>query len=394
MAWNLPAGARFVIERLEENGYHADIVGGCVRDLLRGVTPNDYDITTDATPEQMLAVFSDVRTIETGLRHGTLTVLYEHEPYEVTTYRTEGSYTDHRHPDGVHFTHRLSDDLCRRDFTVNAMCYHPTRGITDLYGGQHDLQARLIRCVGDAERRFSEDALRMLRALRFSAVLDFAIDDEASRVIHQNKHLLRAVSAERVYIEIKKLLGGVRAGEVYAAFSDVFEELMPSLVGVPQDAAAWDRLPSASLRFATLFAHASDACARFADACNRLRVENSWRHLGEQLLPYATIPTDDQRDLLILLYKFGQTSTEQLLSLRFALGVDAANKTENVRALLQSGAIYRLCDLAVDGSDMLACGLRGTSVGQALQALLLAVMDGAVPNEREALLSYVQNLKL
>ena len=181
-AWTmqLPEGARFILRTLSENGHEGYCVGGCVRDALLGLQPKDYDICTDASPEEMQRIFAGQRVIETGLKHGTLTVLYDGEPYEVTTYRVDGDYADHRHPDTVTFVRELSADLARRDFTVNAMAYNPERGLVDLFEGRKDLESRVIRCVGEAYRRFDEDALRILRALRFAAVYGFSIEEETA----------------------------------------------------------------------------------------------------------------------------------------------------------------------------------------------------------------------
>ena len=197
----LPADAEEIIHILAGKGHRADVVGGCVRDFLMGKTPHDYDMATDATPEEMKAALGDRRLIETGIRHGTLTVLLHGTPYEVTTYRVDGGYADHRHPDAVSFTKDLKEDLARRDFTVNAMAYHPTYGYTDPFGGEDDLAAHTIRAVGDPYRRFDEDALRILRALRFAATLDFETEPVTAAALRAKAPLLFAVSVERVDTE-------------------------------------------------------------------------------------------------------------------------------------------------------------------------------------------------
>ena len=202
----LPDGVKAIIDILGRHGHRADVVGGCVRDSLLGKEPYDYDVTTDATPDEMIDIFRDFRTVPTGIKHGTLTVLVDGTPYEITTYRRDGDYRDHRHPDSVTFTEKIADDLSRRDFTVNAMAYNPTDGLTDLFGGQADLKAHLIRAVGDPTRRFDEDALRILRAVRFSATLGFRIEEGTARAAHDGAHLLSFVSGERIYTEIKKLI--------------------------------------------------------------------------------------------------------------------------------------------------------------------------------------------
>ena len=179
----LPRTVSALIARLEQAGYSAYAVGGCVRDSLLSLEPHDWDLCTSARPEEMLEVFRGERVAETGLKHGTLTVIMDHVPYEITTFRTDGSYTDHRHPDSVSFVREVAGDLSRRDFTVNAMAYSPRTGLVDLFGGREDLERRVIRCVGVPRERFTEDALRILRALRFASVFDFSLDPETEEAL-------------------------------------------------------------------------------------------------------------------------------------------------------------------------------------------------------------------
>lgn len=203
MVINMPAGAEEIINCINKAGFEAFIVGGCVRDCLLGRMPNDWDITTSAKPEQVKALFR--RTIDTGIQHGTVTILIGDEQYEVTTYRIDGDYSDGRHPDDVTYTSLLSDDLRRRDFTINAMAYHPSTGLVDLFGGVDDLDKKIVRCVGNAEDRFGEDALRMMRAIRFAAALGYSIDDETYNAIIKLHANLSKVSAERIRVEMEKL---------------------------------------------------------------------------------------------------------------------------------------------------------------------------------------------
>ncbi len=204
MKITMPSKAAYIISKLQSRGYDAYIVGGCVRDSLLGNEPADWDITTSAKPEQVKALFP--RTIDTGIKHGTVTVMMDKEPYEVTTYRIDGCYEDHRHPSQVTFTRDLREDLMRRDFTINAMAYNDTDGLVDLFGGAEDLHRRKIRCVGSAQERFDEDALRMLRAVRFSGQLNFEIEDDTLHAIEEKYPLLAEVSAERIRMELMKLL--------------------------------------------------------------------------------------------------------------------------------------------------------------------------------------------
>lgn len=204
MTLTIPSKVEFIIKRLEEHGFEAYAVGGCVRDSILGRTPNDWDITTSALPEQVKALFN--RTIDTGLQHGTVTVMLEKEGFEVTTYRVDGEYEDGRHPKEVTFTACLEEDLKRRDFTINAMAYNPSRGIVDMFHGVEDLENQVIRCVGNPIERFTEDALRILRAVRFSAQLGFSIEDETTKALRALAPNLKLVSAERIQVEMMKLL--------------------------------------------------------------------------------------------------------------------------------------------------------------------------------------------
>ena len=204
----LPREVSGLIDRLEEAGYSAYAVGGCVRDTLLSLHPHDWDLCTSARPEEMQAVFRGERLAETGLKHGTLTVVIDHHPYEITTFRTDGTYTDHRHPDSVTFVEDVSGDLARRDFTVNAMAYSPRTGLVDLFGGRRDLENRVIRCVGTPADRFREDALRILRALRFASAYDFTLEAETDKALRLLAPTLKTVAAERIQAELLKLLCG------------------------------------------------------------------------------------------------------------------------------------------------------------------------------------------
>ena len=232
---SLSRGAKFAIARLESRGYEAYAVGGCVRDSLLGQAPHDWDLTTNATPDETAAAFADCRVVETGKKHGTVTVLDRGEPLEITTYRRDGAYADNRHPVSVTFSKTLSDDLSRRDFTVNAMAYHPSRGLVDLFGGKEDLQNGVIRCVGNAETRFHEDGLRILRAIRFASVLDFSLEAETARAIHICVFLLDNIARERIREEWTKLLLGKAADRILRDYPDVISEIFPEVVPSPLD---------------------------------------------------------------------------------------------------------------------------------------------------------------
>ena len=225
----LPNGAMFIIDRLSNHGERADAVGGCVRDYLLGKPSDDYDITTSATPGRIEEIFSDCRLVETGIKHGTVTIVLSDGRYEVTTYRRDGEYLDNRHPASVTFTDKLSDDLSRRDFTINAMCYNPRDGFTDLYGGREDLSGGLIRAVGDPRKRFTEDALRIMRAVRFASTLDFSLDEPTDGAARALAPLLANISRERIYVEWHKLLSGKAAFRILTAYPEVIAIAIPEL---------------------------------------------------------------------------------------------------------------------------------------------------------------------
>ena len=225
----LPIYVQTALQKLNTAGHKAYIVGGCVRDSLIGRTPNDWDITTDALPEQIIAIFANDRVIPTGIQHGTVTVLLDGQPLEITTYRIDGKYSDNRRPDSVSFTQSLQEDLLRRDFTINAMAYHPKIGIVDCYSGLADLSSQRLVCVGDPEKRFAEDALRILRALRFSAQFGFSIEKMTAKAIHRLAPLLRGISAERIQAELSKMLCGEHVRSVMLNYSDVLSVILPEI---------------------------------------------------------------------------------------------------------------------------------------------------------------------
>ena len=225
----LPDTVQKILFQLNKAGFSAYIVGGCVRDCLCGIQPADWDICTSALPQQTKAVFSDNSVIETGIQHGTVTVLMDGEPFEITTFRIEGSYSDGRRPDSVSFSTDVTQDLSRRDFTINAMAYHPTEGFIDPFGGKSDLEQNRLRCVGDPVQRFSEDALRIMRGLRFLSRFGFEVDPSCDAALHRCKHLLTHVSAERIFSELCKLLCENHVEQVLLNYSDILFEILPEL---------------------------------------------------------------------------------------------------------------------------------------------------------------------
>ena len=392
-----------IIEVLRRHGHRADAVGGCVRDFLMGKEPFDIDITTSAKPEEMKAIFAGEKTIETGIKHGTLTLLLHGVPYEITTYRVDGEYADHRHPTEVIFSETLAEDLARRDFTVNAMCYSPSEGLTDLYGGRRDLENKIIRAVGEAERRCTADALRILRGLRFSATLGFAIEEETAAAMRKCAHLLSFVSAERVLVEWKKLLGGREARRVLSEYKEVLSVALPFLSDVPTE-----RLPdlenlSAEERMLLLFAlmpsSEESLAARFAVAALALRSDRAFIRRGMAVLSHLfDADKKDEESLCLLLHHLGEDGAKTVLSLRRALASAeereaATSRMADLNRLIEKNPCVSLASLAVGGKELASVGLRGVAIGEALSYLLFEVMGGRVENEARALLSHLAKRK-
>lgn len=387
----LPENVKYIINKLRAAGHRADIVGGCVRDFLRGVLPSDYDITTDATPEEMEEVFRDERVIKTGIKHGTLTVIIGGEPYEVTTYRVDGNYTDNRHPDSVTFTKELSGDLSRRDFTVNAIAYNDIDGYTDVFGGLRDIENKIIRAVGDPVVRFSEDALRILRALRFSATLGFKIEEETAKAIHTEKGRLKNVSAERVFTEWKKLIGGIYAYELISEYPDVIGDIL-GIEGEIKLPKKEDFLSAdANIREMSIFAMNSGEAAkeRFLSSMARLKADNKRRDFGEDVLENLGTRCENFLGITLLLIKSSPEVAEGVISLSELVTGKKTKAKEILQNLLQNGVCYRIGQLKIDGNDLKSLGISGRKIGEILNRLLLDIAYGKVKNEREALIKFV-----
>lgn len=437
----IPAYARKALELLEAAGFEAWCVGGCVRDALRGTEPHDWDICTSAMPDEMMKVFGKHRTIPTGLKHGTLTVIINGEQVEITTYRCDGDYTDHRRPDSVKFVRDIKSDLERRDFTMNAMCVDLRGNILDLFGGREDMQKGIIRCVGEPEKRFDEDALRIFRAVRFAAKTGFEIEEKTAKAALDMRGDLKNVSEERLYSELKALLVQPYAGKVLLEYKEIIGEVIPEAAacfGFKQNnphhcydvwehiAHSVDNVPAdETLRLAMLF-HDIEKPAMFTEDANgishfkghplessktadkilrRLKSDNRTR---ERVC--AFIAEHDNRlpplrkAVRRFLSKYDKEFFADWLAVRRA---DTLAQSDYFRRekLEELDELQKLCEtilaeepclkldkLAVRGGDMAALGLKGKEIGQMLDELLLLVVDERVPNEKTALIETAERI--
>lgn len=438
----LPGQVKFIIDTLEDAGFEAYAVGGCVRDSIIGRNPQDWDITTVAKPEQVKGLFR--RTIDTGIAHGTVTVMLDRDGYEVTTYRIDGAYEDARHPNGVTFTPDLLEDLKRRDFTINAMAYHPDRGLVDAFDGIADMQEGVIRCVGDPAERFGEDALRMLRAVRFAAQLGFQVEGRTRQAIADMAPLLGKVSAERIQVELVKLLVSSNPQEMRTLYETgmsavilpewdammetkqenphhaytVGEHTIRVLMHTPQD-----RI----LRLAALFHDVAKPVCRTVDEkgidhfyghpeqgavltrkiLRRLKFDNATIDMTARLVAGHDVnPALHDRGVRRAIRRVGMECYPAIFDLKLAdiLAQSDYGRQEKLEALERYRELYReimargdclsLKELAVDGKDLIELGIpAGRKLGEILSRLLELVVEEPEKNTKEYLTGYtLENL--
>ena len=453
-----------ILQILEDAGYEAYFVGGCVRDAFmaieqtmkdsQGIPQGDVDVATNALPEETKDVFAKFRVIETGIKHGTVTVLLPEDdcennaggnkmiPVEITTYRTDGTYSDSRHPDQVRFVRNIEEDLARRDFTVNAMACDIKGQIVDPYGGRDDLSAGVIKAVGDADKRFKEDALRIMRGLRFAAVLGFEIEEKTAAAMLKNRELLKNVSAERIFVELKKLLTGKFAGDVLRKYVDVLEDILPeiwAMKGFEQhnpyhkydvlehciramEAVKTTPENLEEMKLAALLHDVGKPETYFMDEegvghfyghprkseelvrgiMQRLKADKATLERVAVLVKYHDLIFDkDEKLLKRWMNRLGPEVLQEILEIKLAdnfatgnMSSELGNKFNDIRdmmtEILRQEQCFSLKDLAVGGNDLIAAGMKpGPEVGRVLSKLLDAVIDGECENEKEALMTMV-----
>lgn len=440
---NIPQGPNEILNRLTAAGFQAYAVGGCVRDSLLGTVPGDWDICTSALPEETEACFSDLRVVETGLKHGTVTVIFQGVPYEITTFRSDGNYLDHRRPQQVNFVRTLKEDLLRRDFTINAMAVGLDEEIQDPFGGRQDLKDGIIRCVGDPDTRFTEDALRILRGLRFASRLGFSIAPETAAAMERNKNLLSYVSGERIYKELAGILIGTYAQSVLEQYGGVLAAVLPEIqpsMGFLQrnpfhNRDVWQHTlealgksrPDPIVRWALLLHDLGKPdCFTLDDR----GIGHFYGHpqrsmeLAEQILDrfHGDKKTRDTICLLVRdhdreapatiknarrwIARYGRDNVRLLLEVKRCdclAHVDTPKTRARYNNLMEMTRLIRECldteqcfsvrDLPVKGGDVMALGVpAGPQVGRILERLLDDVLDGVCPPEREALLERLKQV--
>lgn len=439
----LPEEAELLLNILNQNGFSAYVVGGCVRDRLRGVEPHDWDICTSAKPDEIKQVFSAFRTIDTGISHGTITVVMEDSQYEVTTLRIDGDYTDSRHPDIVSYTDDIIKDLSRRDFTINAMAYSPKTGLVDPFGGKSDIDNKIIRCVGDPLMRFLEDALRIMRALRFASTLQYNIDDGTHAAIIMLRERLHNISKERIAGELNKILLGVNAVPVLLKYTNIITTIIPEFlwsVGFDQknphhiydvyehivrSVGAYDG-DDLSVKLA-LFFH--DIGKPFSETEAPGGISHFFNHhqkskeLAEGILKRLRYDNKTICEVLTLIEwhdrniaettssvkramnRIGEKQFDQLLAVKFAdsaakekqsarKGTEkAANLTEIFEDILLQNMCFTVKDMKIDGNDIIKLGVpTGRKIGEILNTLLGMILDDEIENKRDILLKEAELL--
>ena len=441
------SSAVLALKMLQNSGFESYLVGGSVRDFLMKMPLGDKDITTNATPEEVRGVFSRFRVIDTGIRHGTVTVLIDGESIEITTYRCESAYSDNRRPDSVSFSKNFSDDVLRRDFTVNGIGLSIDGKIRDEVGGMADIENRIIRAIGNPHARFSEDALRILRAIRFASVLEFKIEKNTENALRETKELLKNISAERKREELLKLINGKNAEQILLEYKDIIAVCIPEIecefdfeqhnrhhvfdVYTHSVKALSNAIEDANIRMALLLhdigkpetakfdekgemhfeCHAAVSCEIADKILTDLRFSNAQKQEILTLIKYHDIPfmcedmkNPSQKRIRRIVSKFGKDLSLKLLEIRrcdnmaqnpeYFLGKDFYGQCERmIFEITDSGECLTLKDLRINGNDLLNSGFSGKKIGEILNQILEKVLDGDLPNDKAELLAFAEKLK-
>lgn len=439
----LPENVKIIIDNLNKNNFEAFIVGGCVRDSIIGLTPHDWDICTNAKPEEIKKCFEKFNTFDSGIKHGTISIVLDGEVFEVTTYRIDGTYSDNRRPDSVTFTSDITKDLARRDFTINAMAYNEQSGLIDPYGGKNDLHDKIIRCVGNPDFRFNEDALRLIRALRFASVYNFAIDNKTSESIHKNADLLKNIAVERISVELNKLLCGYGAEGILNNYRDVFAVFIPEINPMfdynqhtkHHNRDLWRHTTysvksvddNPLLRMSMLLHDIGKpkACKRDEDGSCHFKSHPKYSaEMSDNILRRLKYPTDfietcitlikyhdvrfngSKRQLRHVMSAIGDKNVELLLKIQRAdiMAQSDYKHKEKLEKLDLACKVYReiladkdcftLKQLEINGNDIKKLGVdEGVKIGKILKMLLSLVIEDKLKNEKSALIKKAEKIR-
>lgn len=386
-----PDFVAFTLDRLEERGFSAYLVGGCVRDFIMGNSPNDYDITTNALPNEIEACFSDMKTLDVGKKHGTITLVFGGvNNIEVTTYRIDGEYKDSRHPESVTFTDRIEDDLARRDFTMNAIAYSPKRGFVDPFDGRTDIENGIIRCVGDPRVRFEEDALRIMRGLRFASRFGFDIEEETSLAIHEKKGLLLKIALERINTELKGMISEKNGSNVVSTYFDVFRTVIPSVSAIDYDALKRGAELNLSAAVCVFFSSVGDL-KLLETELKRLKFDNNSVKGIVSVLSFVPEYYDkcDDADIKMAVSKIGKDATANLYRVLYCLSDDEKylEAVERLNFFENNNICMTLKQLDIKGNEIIEkYSINPAITGKVLEKLLCDVIEDKIPNETAALL--------
>ena len=436
----IPHKVQQIINIFYKNGFEAYAVGGCIRDSLLGITPYDWDITTNAQTDKIKDCFESFHIIETGIKHGTVTLVMDNEQFEITTYRLDGEYTDHRRPDDVVFTTDIYKDLARRDFTINAIACNGNE-IIDNFNGIRDLNNKVIRCVGNPDKRFNEDALRILRALRFSAVLNFKIETDTAESIHKNYKLLKNVSSERIFAELKKMLCGRNIYQILINFADVFSFIIPEVSpclnfnqnNPHHNRTLWDHIsasvdniePNAELRFVMLLhdlgkpivmttdkygisrftGHSEKSFEIAQRVLKNLKCSNNFIQTVSVLVLEHDRIFVNKKSIKTFLNKYSEQTFLQILKIREADILAQSDymrdkKLQNLQdakgyyaQIKAEDSCFKLSDLQINGDDLIKIGITdGKTIGRVLRGLLDMVISEHISNNRQELLDAAKGI--
>ena len=439
----LPENVKLIIDNLNKNNFEAFIVGGCVRDSIIGLTPHDWDICTNAKPEEIKKCFENFNTFDSGIKHGTISIVLDGEVFEVTTYRIDGTYSDNRRPDNVTFTSDITKDLARRDFTINAMAYNEQSGLIDPYGGRNDLSDKIIRCVGNPDFRFKEDALRIIRALRFASVYNFAIDNKTSESIHKNADLLKNIAVERISVELNKLLCGNGAEEILNNYRDVIAVFVPEIKPMfdynqhtkHHNRDLWhhttysvksiDNNPLLRMSMLLHDIGKPKACKRDDNGTCHFKCHPKYSaEMADTILRRLKYPTDfietcltlikyhdvrfngSKRQLRHVMSAIGDKNVELLLKIQRAdiMAQSDYKHKEKLEKLYLACQAYKeiladkdcftLKQLEINGNDIKNLGVdEGVKIGKILKMLLSLVIEDKLKNEKSALIKRAEEIR-